>query len=68
LGKWGENKGLTDVKLTDEQWEKMVGLLREDPRAYVGKESACRRFVEAEVGQPQWGAMALATARGRELE
>lgn len=43
---------MTDVKLTDAQWEKMLAFLRQDPRAYVGKnEAACRRFVEA----VKWG-------------
>lgn len=38
---------MTNVKLTDEQWTKIVGFLRQDPNAYVGNKAECRRFVEA---------------------
>ena len=39
---------MTDVKLTDSEWEKIREFLRADPNVYVGKdEQACRRFVEA---------------------
>lgn len=38
---------MTTAKLTDRQWERMLGFLRQDRRAYVGNESRCRRFVEA---------------------
>jgi putative transposase len=38
---------MTDVNLTDEQWTKIRGFLRQDPNAYVGNEAECRRFVEA---------------------
>ena len=39
---------MTDVKLTDLEWEKIRDFLRKDPNAYIGKdEQACRRFVEA---------------------
>ena len=35
------------VELQDENWAKIRDFLRDDPRAYVGNESECRRFVEA---------------------
>ena len=39
---------MTDVRLSDEEWEKVRDFLQEDPNVYVGKdEQACRRFVEA---------------------
>ena len=39
---------MTDVKLTDSEWEKIREFLRADRNVYVGKdEQACRRFVEA---------------------
>lgn len=37
---------MTNVNLTDEQWTKVVGFLRQDPNTYVGNEAECRRFVE----------------------
>ena len=38
---------MSQVKLSDEQWNKLVKLVRQDVRAYVGNEIECRRFVEA---------------------
>ncbi len=39
---------MTDVRLTNDQWEKIRDFLKQDPNAYIGKdEQACRRFVEA---------------------
>jgi len=38
---------MTTVTLKDEQWVAIQDFLREDPRAYVGNEDACRQFVEA---------------------
>lgn len=38
---------MSQVKLSDEQWNKLVKLLRQDVRAYVGDEAECRRYVEA---------------------
>ena len=38
---------MTDVNVTDEQWTKIPGFLRQDPNAYVGNEATCRRFIEA---------------------
>jgi len=35
-----------NVKLTDEQWLKLLDFLRTCTSLYVGKEAACRRFVE----------------------
>jgi transposase len=39
---------MTDIRLSDEEWGKMREFLRQESRAYVGRdEDACRRFVEA---------------------
>ena len=38
---------MTDVRLNDDQWEKIRDYLRTDPNAYVGKEADCRLFLEA---------------------
>ena len=38
---------MSQVRIKDEQWTKLVRLLRQDVRAYVGDEAECRRFVEA---------------------
>jgi transposase len=38
---------MTDVRLTDEQWKKILDFLRADPHVYVGNKAQCRRFVEA---------------------
>src|SRR5215207_5890788 len=39
---------MTKVRLTEQQWVKIRGFLRNDPNAYVGKdENACRNFVDA---------------------
>ena len=35
------------MRLADDQWTKVRDFLRTDPRAYVGKETQCRQFVEA---------------------
>jgi transposase len=40
---------MTIVKLSNDQWTRIRGFLREDPRAYVGQEANCRRFVEATI-------------------
>ena len=38
---------MTTAKLPDKKWTKIANFLRDDPRAYVGNEAECRRFVEA---------------------
>ena len=39
---------MTTVKLSEEQWVKLVAFLRSDANAYVGSDAhECRRFVEA---------------------
>jgi transposase len=35
-----------NVKLTDEQWSKILDFLRTCTSIYIGEEAACRRFVE----------------------
>jgi transposase len=36
---------MSTVSLTDEQWKKIRTFLKDDPNAYVGNETECRRFV-----------------------
>ena len=39
---------MTDIKLSESEWAKILEFLRQDPSAYVGKdEGSCRKFVEA---------------------
>lgn len=39
---------MTEVRLSDEEWSKIQAFLRQEPRAYVGRdEHACRRFLDA---------------------
>jgi len=38
---------MSQVRLNDEQWNKVDKLLRQDKRAYVGDENECRGYVEA---------------------
>jgi transposase len=47
---------MTNVKLTDEEWEKVRDFLKADLRAYVGNEAACRQFVEAVIWMSRSGA------------
>jgi transposase len=35
------------VKLSNEQWKKILEFLRSCPEVYVGKQAECRRFIEA---------------------
>jgi transposase len=35
------------ITLSDEQWQKILPLLRSHPNAYVGQEQECRKFLEA---------------------
>lgn len=47
---------MTTVKFTDDQWEQVRDFLRNDLRAYVGDEDACRQFVEAVIWIDRSGA------------
>jgi len=38
---------MSTTKLRDDQWSKLLAFLHNHPRAYVGNEANCRRFVEA---------------------
>ena len=39
---------MTDIRVSDADWDKIRAFLRQESRAYVGRdELACRRFVEA---------------------
>jgi transposase len=47
---------MATTQLTDEQWSKMVKVLRVHPHAYVGSEDECRLFVEAVLWLDRTGA------------
>lgn len=38
---------MTQVHLSDREWEKVCNVLREERQVYIGQEASCRRFVEA---------------------
>jgi len=38
---------MSNVKLTDEQWQKIFDFLQQQDGIHLGKESTCRQFVEA---------------------
>lgn len=40
-------RGMSTVKLRNDQWKKIAKFLSENPKVYVGAEKQCRRFVEA---------------------
>ena len=47
---------MTTTTLRDDQWTKILEFLRACPRAYVGDEANCRRFVEAGIWMLRSGA------------
>ena len=44
------------VTVSDEQWQKMLPVLRAHPNAYVGQEHECRRFLSAVLWMARSGA------------
>ena len=38
---------MSNAKLSDEQWDKILNFLRQQGGIYIGNERDCRRFVEA---------------------
>ena len=44
------------VTLSDEQWQRMLPILRAHPNAYVGREQECRRFLSAVLWMARSGA------------
>ena len=44
------------VTLSDEQWQRMLPILRAHPNAYVGHEQECRRFLSAVLWMARSGA------------
>jgi transposase len=47
---------MSTTRLRDEQWLKILAFLRQHRRVYVGKESNCRRFLEAVLWLTRTGA------------
>lgn len=47
---------MSTIKLADEQWTIIRESLKADPKAYVGQEAECRRFVEAILWMSRSGA------------
>ena len=41
------NGGMSNVKLSPEQWDQILEFLRSCTGLYVGQEAECRRFIEA---------------------
>ena len=41
------NGGMSNVKLSSEQWDQILDFLRGCAGLYVGQEAECRRFIEA---------------------
>lgn len=39
-------RGMSTVKLRNDQWKKIAKFLSENPKVYVGEEKQCRHFVE----------------------
>jgi transposase len=56
------------LTLSDEQWQKMLPILRSHPNAYVGLEHQCRRFLSAVLwitrSGAQWRLLPKSTATG----
>lgn len=47
---------MTTIRLTDEQWTKILSFLRTYPHVYVGQEEKCRQFVEGALWMLRSGA------------
>ncbi len=47
---------MATVKLRNDQWQKMVSFLYENPGVYVGNEKQCRRFIEGVLWMTRSGA------------
>lgn len=47
---------MSKVKLREDQWQKVLAFLRENPKVYVGKPKACKRFIEAVLWMARSGA------------
>ena len=58
---------MSNAQLTDAQWQKIFGFLQQQDGIHLGKESACRRFVEAVLWVLRSGAQwrLLPTEQGR---
>ena len=59
---------MSNIRLSPEQWARVLDFLRGCTGLYVGREADCRRFVEAVLWINRWGPMATAASRIRELE
>lgn len=49
-------KGMTEVRLENKQWKKIVMFLDESAKVYVGQERQCRRFIEGVLWMTRSGA------------
>ena len=47
---------MSSVKLTSQQWSKILEFLRSEPNLYIGQEADCKRFIEAVMWMSRSGA------------
>ena len=47
---------MSTIKLSPEQWSRVLEFLRSQPDLYVGRESGCKRFIEAIIWMSRSGA------------
>ena len=47
---------MSAIKLSPEQWSRVLEFLRSQPDLYVGQESDCKRFIEAIIWMSRSGA------------
>ena len=47
---------MSTIKLSPEQWSQVLEFLRSQPDLYVGRESGCKRFIEAIIWMSRSGA------------
>ena len=46
---------MSNVQIQQEQWNKIVEFLHQQPHVYVGNKKECRRFVTAVLGYDYFG-------------
>ena len=47
---------MSSVKLTSQQWSKILEFLRSEPNLYIGQQADCKRFIEAVLWMSRSGA------------